>query len=643
MTRPLWRRAVLAAVLASGLAPAAADAAPRFRACPDQGRGATCARVPVPLDRSGALPGEVRLRTVRFRASRPQGERRAVVYLSGGPGGAGLFEARLGLRDVASLGSRYDLVSFDQRGTGASGLLRCSEFERDRRLRSTAAAERCAQQIGPKRRLYTTKTSVEDLEAVRAAVGAEKVLLYGVSYGTKLALAYAKAYPARVERMILDSVADADDADAFGLEPFQAVVASLRALCPARCRGVSPDPAADLAALVPRLRQAPLRGPVWRADGRRREGTVTVLGIVDLLFDADYAPILRAAVPSAVAAAARGDATPMLRLIEIARPLSDYGTPETFSAARYATVCEETPLPWRRGAPFEERLPSAQRAAEERGAAAFYPFDFELAVKDEIDLCLRWPESPEPPTLAGGPYPDVPVLVLQGGADLRTPPATSARVASRFPRASRIEVAGVGHAVLASDPSRCARRRLATWLRRGTVTRGCRAVPTGAPETGVPARSLAELPPAARYRGPERIGRTITAIDRTLDDVVFAATAAYENGGAGLRGGTFALGEDGVLLQRVSWVPGVRLSGGPVRGGLRLRVTGGSAARGAVTLSRAGVLRGRLGGRRVRVRLRSGPPTAVAAVAGAAAASERLGTVPRVFRHRRALPRYGLR
>jgi len=638
MIRGSWRRAIAGAVAGVALWGAAepAAAAPAFRACPGEGRGATCARVPVPLDRSGRQPGTVRLRALRFAArGRPRGERRAAIYLSGGPGGAGLFEARFGLPELASLRSRYDLVAFDQRGTGASGLLRCPELERDLRLRSTRAAARCAERIGPRRALYTTRTSVEDLEAIRAAVGAERVLLFGVSYGTKLAVAYAKAHPDRVERLILDSVADPDDADPFALDVYRAMAPSLAALCPARCRGVSADPGADLAALVAALRARPLRGTVVSARGKRRRRSLGPLAISDVLFDADYAPILRAAVPAAVRAALRGDATPLLRLQELARPLSDFGPARLFSPGRYAAVCEETPLPWGRGAPFAEREPAAERAAAALGPAAFFPFDFATARADEIDLCLRWPEAPEPPVLAGGGYPDVPVLLLQGEADLRTPPEASARVAARFPRAIRIVVGGVGHAVLASDPSGCARRRLATWLRRSQVTAGCVRVPTGAPAPGIPPRSLAELAPARGARGPLRVRRTVAAIDATLDDVVFAAEASFGDAGAGLRGGTFRLGSRGAVLRRVSWVPGVSLSGSPVRGGgLRLRVAGGGAARGTVTLSRGGVLRGRLGGRRVAVRLGARPPRAAASVAGAA----RLGTGPRVFRHGRVLP-----
>ena len=75
------------------------------------------------------------------------------------------------------------------------------------------------------------------MEAIRKAAGAEKLTLFGISYGTELALAYARAYPTRVERMILDSTVDPDESDPFGLAGFRAMAPTLRALCPDACRG----------------------------------------------------------------------------------------------------------------------------------------------------------------------------------------------------------------------------------------------------------------------------------------------------------------------------------------------------------------------------------------------------------------------
>src|SRR4029453_195133 len=98
--------------------------------------------------------------------------------------------------------------TFDQRGIGGSGLVRCPTLAAIgvQTLRRGGAPADCADPLGPRRVFYTTRGSVEDLEAVRRAVHADRVILYGTSYGTKLALAYAAAYPQHVERLVLDSV-----------------------------------------------------------------------------------------------------------------------------------------------------------------------------------------------------------------------------------------------------------------------------------------------------------------------------------------------------------------------------------------------------------------------------------------------------
>jgi pimeloyl-ACP methyl ester carboxylesterase len=516
------------------------------------------------------------------------------------------------LFEVAALSKRFDLFSYDQRGTGESGLLRCKALERDERLRSTAAGADCARRLGARRAFYTTRDSVEDIEAIRQALGVEKLTLFGISYGTKLALAYARAHPDHVERIALDSVLDPDDADAFGREPYQSMAQTLAALCPAHCRGVSADPAGDLARLADRLRAAPLHGLTYGMRGRRHAGTLTALALSDLMFDSDYNPAIRAGIPVGVRAALdHGDAAPLLRLIDAAAQLAELPSARIFSAARYATVCEETPLPWVRGAPFGDRSRSASEAAAALGPGAFFPFAYAEAKADEIDLCLHWPEASAPPP-TGGAYPKVPALVLQGGEDLRTPPPGSARLAAAL-GAQRVVVPGVGHAVVGGDPSRCGIRRLFAFLRGKPASAPCPRVPTEVPATGVPPTSLGQLTPAAGVRG--RAGRTVAALDVTLDDLTFALSPAVGSplAGGGLRGGTFRLGRRSIVLDGLQVVPGVRVSGRlPRHGSARLRVSGAHAARGTVTIASSGALRGRLGGRRVRGRLRAGPPRPVA-------------------------------
>src|SRR3954447_12838421 len=264
------RRAVLPALLALATLlalPSASQAALSWKSCVDF-RGVRCATLPVALDRAHLDPGTIALRIARVgRTSGP-----TMMYLSGGPGGAGVSEMLSIVSMIPDLADRFEVVGYDQRGTGRSGLLRCPRLERDRHLRDTLAAEECAKRLGVARHHYTTPDSVEDMEAIRAQLGVAKLTLFGVSYGTELAIAYARAYPQHVERLILDSVVDADDRDPFATVNFRAMSPSLRSLCPGRCKRISTDPGADLAKLVQQTRGKSLQTLAY--DSRSRSHRV---------------------------------------------------------------------------------------------------------------------------------------------------------------------------------------------------------------------------------------------------------------------------------------------------------------------------------------------------------------------------------
>ena len=106
------------------------------------------------------------------------------------------------------------------------------------------------------------------MEAIRAELAVDKLTLFGISYGTELAMAYARAYPQHVERLILDSVVDYDDPDPFFTVGFRAMGPSLKSLCPLRCRYLTPDPGAELGQLVAKLRTQPMRALTYDASGR---------------------------------------------------------------------------------------------------------------------------------------------------------------------------------------------------------------------------------------------------------------------------------------------------------------------------------------------------------------------------------------
>lgn len=603
----MLRRAVLIASLALLAVPVTASAELRWRSCVDF-RAVRCATLNVPLDRTGVDPGTVPLRIARLgRASGP-----TLMYLAGGPGGAGVSEMLGVVAGLGDLERRYRLIGFDQRGTGRSGLLRCPRLERDPHLRDTAAGEDCANRLGVARKHYTTPDSVADMEAIRAELGAEKLTLFGISYGTELALAYARAHPDRVERLILDSVVDADDPDPFFTVGFRAMGPSLRALCPDRCRGITADPAADLAQLVAQTRAAPLRAVAYDERGRSHRVTIGPTPLLDLMFLTDYLPALRAAMPAAVKAAIGGDGAALARLIRESRQFEQLGSPRDFSVARYATVCETTPLPWDPGTPLEQRAAVTQQRIAATPADAFLPFDGATVVEDEINLCLRWPDVPRVPSVAPAPpYPTVPTLILQGGEDIRTPPEWSARVAARIPGAKRLVVPGVGHSAV-SDPRGCAARAILRFVRGVSVPRRCSRVRTGVPAVAVPPADFDSL---RGYPGlPRKVGRTVRALAATFDDLrLVLSPAILAPAGGGLRGGSWSVGSQ-LVLRDYQAVAGVTVNGGGSRA-LRLRVGGAKAARGTVTLRSGGRLTGRLGGRSISVRLPT-PRASIARLAG---------------------------
>src|SRR5205085_172572 len=141
-----------------------------------------------------------------------------------------------------------DLVVFDQRGTGRSGELFCNGLG-SHELPDLGVGQ-CAARLGSIRSFFSTSESVSDLEAVRRAIGVDKIDLYGVSYGTKVALDYAIRYPEHVDRLVLDSVVMPGELDPYELSSFAAVPLILGQLCAKdACRGITSDPGGDLAKL----------------------------------------------------------------------------------------------------------------------------------------------------------------------------------------------------------------------------------------------------------------------------------------------------------------------------------------------------------------------------------------------------------
>lgn len=409
-----------------------------------------CRTVVVPLDRSGTLAGEVRLH-VRVRAGAH--DRPPVVAIAGGPGQSATALATAFERMLDPVLGERALVLVDQRGTGRSGVLRCPALERGP-ARPASAAARCARTLGARRAHYSTPDSVADLEAVRQALGAERIALFGVSYGSRLALAYAAAHPSRTERVVVDSPVPLAGPDPLLRSSVAAIPRVLRATCAHGCPGASSRPVRDLRRLLTALRR-----PGAPSRSERREAA-----LLTLLLDSELSVGLRRRIPGAARRALGGDWAPLRRLR--ARLAGQTVTdPRVMSSALYATTaCEELPWPGARKATPRTRMRAIRRTLATLPVTALAPFDRAAVLASPlVQLCSRWPR-----TSGSAPAPAVPAaatLVVAGGRDLLTPLADARALARRLPAGRLLIAARGGHNSLGRSGARaCVRRTVRAFL-----------------------------------------------------------------------------------------------------------------------------------------------------------------------------------
>ena len=433
------RRAILRAALAASLvllagAGARAAALP-LHACRLAGleHDAQCGVLQRPLD--PARPGgtQIGLHVVVIPALARQKLADPMFFFAGGPGQSAVGLAGTIERLTSRLGARRDLVLIDQRGTGHSAPLHCDVPTHEEalartldRARALAALDACrtALQKLPwgDLRFYTTSIAMADADAVRDALGAERIDLLGISYGTRAALEYLRAYPTHVRRVVIDGVAppdmvlpESDDVDA------EAALTALMRDCAAdkTCAQAHPSLAQTWQALLGSLPKAvDFAGPV---SGEARHVTMTRDALLGLVRPGLYSPALGALLPYAIDQAAAGRYAPLMAL--------GAGDADIAEGDHFSVICAED-------AP---RMQPAGSASSAQGAQAMYRA-----------ACANWPRGAVPPAFYTIPRSEAPVLLLSGGLDPVTPPRHAERVAKALgPQARSVVVANNGHNVAA--------------------------------------------------------------------------------------------------------------------------------------------------------------------------------------------------
>jgi pimeloyl-ACP methyl ester carboxylesterase len=498
------RRTLLAAAAVLGVAVAAPGASAAGPFAPCAPNGLECGTLSVPLDYSGATPGQVSLYVEELP---PAGAPRGVMFLlAGGPGQASAETFDLAHRGAywQSFFPGYTLVAYDDRGTGKSGALTCDP---------NGTIDACGNSIAA-HAFYTTRDHAEDIESVRVALGVDKVAVYGVSYGTKHAVAYALAHPDRVERLLLDSEL-LPQRDFFGLASLQTIPASIDGICAAGlCPSLPSAIGEQFASYANTVHDEPVDESVTLGPARTASVHIDGDKLVGLAYESDLSSGVSSELPAAVYAALRGWTRPLARLLA----LDDLVQQATFSdvdtALFFATTCGDGPFPWGPADSVQTRL------ADLRSALVALPLNatglFGLwAVLDSSTIgCVYWPAPAGGAALGAGPLPDVPALVLSGDRDIRTPTSAAVQIASQFPQGHVLVVPGAGHAVLGR--SSCAATAVRSWLDGAAPPAICPRILLGVPPLARWRRTVAAMPPAAHVPGLR--GRTLAALVQTLHD-----------------------------------------------------------------------------------------------------------------------------
>ena len=400
---------------------------------------AECGTLSVPEDRSRADGRRVSLAVAVLRAVQRQPEPDPLFLLAGGPGQAATEAFLPLLGALRSIRQERDLVLVDQRGTGDSNPLDC-ELGPDGELATLSDEEQeerltaCLEEWEADPRFYHSQIAMEDLDEVRRALGYERINLYGVSYGTRAALTYARKFPRRVRSLILDAVVPQDlvlgvDWARDAQRSVDLIFRRCRESSP--CRQAFPDLEGTFEELLTTLDSNPveveLRHPESGESTSVEVDGETVAVLVQRLC---YSPETVALLPLLLHGAVHDGRLDALASQALTTGAS-FGSMSV--GMTLSVLCAE-----------DEPFMDEDEAAE--ASRGYFLGDYQPRTLRR--LCAFWPRGQVDASFKAPFESPVPALLLSGEADPVTPPAYGDRVAEGLPNSLHLVAPGLGQNVL---------------------------------------------------------------------------------------------------------------------------------------------------------------------------------------------------
>lgn len=427
----------------------------------EAGSGSAAARcdwLTVPENRDRPEGKQIRLHVAVFPSLRLEPAGDPLFILSGGPGqSAGDFYIAIAPA-LSRIRRDRDIVVVDQRGTGRSNRLDCAfpddsdvAFTDPQKLREIA--RQCLAGLPGDPRYYTTSVAVRDLDEVRAALGYQKIDLYGVSYGTRVAQHYMRRYPERVRVAVLDGVVPPELAlgPTVALDA-QAAIDSAFSRCSqdTQCNRAFPDIAGAFNTLRSQLQAKPISLSI--PDPLSAEPTQTQLGAPELsaaIRLLSYSDETISTLPLLIHEAQAGQPQGLAaQYLMIKRSLGK----QIANGMHFAVVCSEDAPRW-----SESNVSEASLAQTYMGAS------FMAAMKM---VCEQWPRGPVDAEFSKPLVSATPTLILSGGNDPVTPARYGEEVRRGLSKSRHLVLAGQGHGQIAVG---CMPRLVAEFIASGSV------------------------------------------------------------------------------------------------------------------------------------------------------------------------------